>query len=201
MSREALEYAWAEARFDLAPWWSCPGIAEPLDAYSIYHSEYIKEIAATGRRYWGWNTTELDVIVDKLRAMTPEDPAILEVYKEALEIWMKNLPTIPVCTWPLAKGYSTAYWKGWPTTENLYAPPHPAFGAFLFVTLKLTRGATGLEARIEETIEKVNALTLTVEDLKRSIATISSYVTISIAVAVIAIVIAIVPMIYKPKRT
>jgi hypothetical protein len=47
----------------------------------------------------------------------------METYLQAMEIWLKNLPDIPIIQSFFIMPVSTTDWKGWPDSQNPYAAP------------------------------------------------------------------------------
>ena len=137
---ELLEYG----RFDITLQ-GPRGAARNGDPYFLlreFHSAYLPEKLGerkTGGTWtWAWlKSPELDALIDKLGTMNADDPAAIPVYKEATRLFMKLVPFIPVLNTPVDMLYSTKYWTGWPSTENLYMIGGPWWPEFLLVYYKL----------------------------------------------------------------
>jgi peptide/nickel transport system substrate-binding protein len=68
-----------------------------------------------------WTNEEYDRIVDEV-FVTPMDDydRLEELFGEAMEIWIPDLPDIPLTELYHRIGYNTTYWSNWPTAENPY---------------------------------------------------------------------------------
>ncbi|MCD6510435.1 MAG: ABC transporter substrate-binding protein [Thermoprotei archaeon] len=125
--------------FDITSHWLCGAWDDPLQLYEGFHSKYFMPI---GERmtagYWcRLVDKEFDEVIDKLEKMSPDDPAAEPYYKQALELYMKNLPAIPVVQTIFCMPFSTKYWIGWPSRDNMYIQPFTWWPTFLFVILNL----------------------------------------------------------------
>jgi peptide/nickel transport system substrate-binding protein len=128
-------------KFDLTSHWLCtpmPWNSDPFYLYNHLHSKWIKPIGERAVNNWvRLNCPELDEIIDKTESMSPDDPEIIPLYKKAIEIFMRELPAIPVVETSFSMPWQTTYWTGWPTKENFYAWPPSWWSEFLFVVLSI----------------------------------------------------------------
>ncbi|MEZ4710206.1 MAG: ABC transporter substrate-binding protein [Caldilineaceae bacterium] len=68
-----------------------------------------------------WSNPEYDQIVDEVYVTPMTDYAKLEgLFEQAMEIWLPNLPDIPLTELYHRIGYNETYWTNWPTAENPY---------------------------------------------------------------------------------
>ena len=51
------------------------------------------------------------------------DPKIDELFVQAMDIWLAELPIIPITQAKKLIPLDTTYWTGWPTQENPYDSP------------------------------------------------------------------------------
>ena len=51
------------------------------------------------------------------------DPQLDELYLQAMEIYLAELPVIPITQAKKIIPFNTTYWTGWPTAENNYIHP------------------------------------------------------------------------------
>jgi peptide/nickel transport system substrate-binding protein len=61
-----------------------------------------------------------------------DDPAYMDLYLQALEIWLDNLVDCPIQQWLHRMPMNTTYWTGWPTVDDPYVN-----GAFWHQTMNL----------------------------------------------------------------
>ena len=63
-----------------------------------------------------WHNDEYDAIVDEMAITPPEDQeALMDQWRRAMEIWLPELPDIPIQEWYHRIPMNTTYWQGWPT--------------------------------------------------------------------------------------
>src|SRR5207237_10390697 len=94
-----------------------------------------------------WKDDQYDKIVDEMAVTSSTDKAkLIDIFKRAMEIWLPNLPDIPLTKFHHRIGMNTTYWKGWPTDENPYVN-----GASWHLTWNL------INAKIEPVQELVEA--------------------------------------------
>lgn len=79
----------------------------------------------------------LDKLVGKLANMAPDSKVALSTYHQTLEEYLKVLPAAPIIQTIYTMAWNQTYWKGWPTTDNMYTVPFTWWGHFLFVTFNL----------------------------------------------------------------
>ena len=75
---------------------------------------------------------DFDVIVEKMNSIPMGDPRVLDLFHDAMAIWLKELPNIPFIQWFHRIPMNTTYWQGWPTVLNSYSN-----GAFWHLTFPL----------------------------------------------------------------
>lgn len=127
--------------FDITSHWWCGNWQEPPYTYASYLVEQLKPVneRATAGNWPRVNDPELDKLVKQMEGMSPDDPKIMDVYKQAFRVWMKNLPAVPVVQTTFVMPFNTKYWKGWPDEKNIYAVPFTWWPEFQFVLYKVTK--------------------------------------------------------------
>ncbi|HBT50608.1 MAG TPA: ABC transporter substrate-binding protein [Petrotoga sp.] len=103
------------------------------DPYSIYRKFATKNFVPIGERCTTGNWVRLkdaewDKVLDELAKVLPDSPGAHEAYVKALELFLKDLPVIPVAQTPYVTVFSTAYWTNWPTQDNMYVVPASHWG-------------------------------------------------------------------------
>lgn len=97
------------------------------DAYAtmdFFHSKYYKPIGeATDSRYYRWVNKNFDALVDTMAALAPDDPKFLEAARGSLEIWLRELPCLPLMQQMFIVPFNSTYWTNWPTADNNYTSP------------------------------------------------------------------------------
>ena len=104
--------------------------ADPYPTLRLYQSSAAGAPRATRSR---WSNAVYDQIVDEMAATPLEDqPKLIEQFKRAMEIWLPELPDVPLLEWYHRLPMNTAYWTGWPSASDPYVN-----GAFWHLTFPL----------------------------------------------------------------
>ncbi len=88
----------ATGDWDAGVWWLCGATVDPLELYGGYRSSYAAPI---GTRSVKGNDVrlqdpELDAVVAKLDAITPDDPAAMDLYMQAYDLFMRDAAAVPL---------------------------------------------------------------------------------------------------------
>jgi peptide/nickel transport system substrate-binding protein len=80
-----------------------------------------------------WTNKKYDDIVDQVFVTPMEDkPKLTQLFRQAMEIWLPELPDVQLTEFHHRIPMNTTYWKNWPTAENPYVN-----GAFWHLTYQL----------------------------------------------------------------
>jgi peptide/nickel transport system substrate-binding protein len=104
----------------------CPGyIAENLDLFnSKYYKPLGQKVALFEANSFRYRNPKLDAIVNEMLTVPPDDNAkMIPLFKQAMEIWLPDLPVIPVVQAPALVPFNNTYWTGWPTASNAWNMP------------------------------------------------------------------------------
>lgn len=119
-------------------------VAFPNDIYPFffsYHSKHAKplgEYQTTGDRGRSrLKSKELDEITDKMATTDPASDEYMEMAKKGLDIWYKELPSVPLIEKMFVQVFSDKYWKGWPDEDNMYQVPYQWWPSFIFILFHL----------------------------------------------------------------
>jgi peptide/nickel transport system substrate-binding protein len=63
---------------------------------------------------------EFDAIVDEMAVTPMGDARLLDQYHRAMEVWLRELPEVPLVQWYHRVLTNTTYWTNWPSEENPY---------------------------------------------------------------------------------
>jgi peptide/nickel transport system substrate-binding protein len=55
------------------------------------------------------------------------------LYHDAMAIWLRDLPVVPVTQAPALVPFNTTYWQGWPTADNAWNMPVSWWATFNLV--------------------------------------------------------------------
>ncbi len=132
--RDGSETAWIEPH--------CGAAQEPYPTFSHFHSKFSAPIGTTTGFRWAnsrYENPEYDAILDQMEALQPssDDGPYVELFRQAVDIWLRDLPEIVISEERHVWTYNAQCWKGWPSAENPYIAPYDVWGAFLTAIQKL----------------------------------------------------------------
>ncbi len=125
------ENQWVEnkttGQFDaIIDWDACGSINEPWASLDRYHARWAQPIGIPASNYNNqgrWNNQAYSDIVDQMASLPLGDPRIDGLFVEAMEIWLDELPFIPLVQDKQLISFDTTYWQNWPTANNAYVHP------------------------------------------------------------------------------
>lgn len=132
--RDGSEHAWIEPH--------CGAAQEPFPTFSHFHSKYSAPVGeVTGYRWANsrYENPEYDAILDSMEAMSPsvDDAAYVELWREAADIWLRDLPEIVLAEERHVWTFNARCWTGWPNEDDPYIAPYDVWGAFIQAVLNL----------------------------------------------------------------
>jgi peptide/nickel transport system substrate-binding protein len=98
-------------------------VNDPYETMNHYNGRYVVPTGQAAERPYRWKNDEYSALVDKMGSMHPSSPGFMDTYKQAMEIWLKNLPDIPLIQSIFIVPVSTTNWKGWPDAKTPYVAP------------------------------------------------------------------------------
>jgi peptide/nickel transport system substrate-binding protein len=108
-------------------WQACGSINEPWASMDTFNAKWVKPIGedpgGASNNNWRWKNEEYSKIVDQIGNLPLGDPKIDELFTQAMEIWMAELPIIPVTQAKKLIPLDETYWTGWPDQKNAYHSP------------------------------------------------------------------------------
>ena len=100
--------------FDIQTWFECGSVTDPWSTLNRYAGEAGSDNPPL------WSNDEYNDLVTQLGSVATDDPAVPDLAADALEIFLAELPVIPLAQRPEPLVTSTANWTNWPTNENPY---------------------------------------------------------------------------------
>ena len=140
--------------YDLAMNAFCPGyIAENLE---LFHSKNYVPLGQPApwfeRNSFRYSNPELDGIVDQMLQTPPSNVDTMKgLYHDALAIWLRDLPVIPLTQAPALVPFNSTYWQGWPTADNAWNMPVSWWATFNLVITGYPNGTGGWTGGIKPT--------------------------------------------------
>jgi peptide/nickel transport system substrate-binding protein len=108
-------------------------ISDPYDTLRLYQSASQAVPGGHQANRSLWSNTEYDKIVDQIYVTPMDDQKkLLDLFRQAMTIWLPELPDIQITEWYHRIPMNTNFWTGWPTKDNAYTN-----GAFWHLTFQL----------------------------------------------------------------
>ena len=105
-------------------WQTCGSTNEPWSSLDNFNAKWVVPVGERApRNNWRWADEEFSALVDEMGILASDDPRVEELFIEAMEIYMRELPVIPTTQARKLTPFNTTYWVGWPTAENAYTSP------------------------------------------------------------------------------
>jgi peptide/nickel transport system substrate-binding protein len=95
-------------------------VRDPYDTLNLYHSRYSKPTGQQATYPYRWVNADYDKLVDQIGALSGDDPKVLPLFRQAMDIWIKAMPDVGLVQWFHRIPTNTTYWTGWPSEENPY---------------------------------------------------------------------------------
>ena len=112
-------------------------VRDPYFTMRLYHSRFVQPTGTATPMFWRWQNAEFDALVDQMGQTRPDDPALIPLFRQAMEIWLRELPAIPLLQWFHRIPHNQTYWTNWPSAENPYMNSAYWVRSFLIVLLGL----------------------------------------------------------------
>jgi peptide/nickel transport system substrate-binding protein len=113
---------------------------DPYFMLSIYGSQYYRPTGEPAPIWWAtsrWQNAEYDALVEQIAPLQVDDPAVMDLFLQAMDIWVQDMPDIYLGQLIIRYPMSTEYWTNWPTQENVYGFPHSWQDEFLKTFINL----------------------------------------------------------------
>ena len=95
-------------------------VRDPYFTLRLYHSQFVQPTGTPTPYFWRWQNEEFDWIVDEMGKTDPADPELAALFHQALDVWLPNLPAVPLLQFYHRIPHNQTYWKNWPSAENPY---------------------------------------------------------------------------------
>ena len=69
---------------------------------------------------WRWKNTKYDELIDKMGQTPTKSKEMINIYKNAMDIWLKELPSIPLVQWSHRIPHNETFWTNWPSQSDPY---------------------------------------------------------------------------------
>ena len=112
-----------DGKFDLTLFGHRGSISDPFATLEMYHSKNAFEVGRPTLFPARWSNAEYDKLVDRIGAMSPDDPRVKDLVLSAMDIWLREAVEAPISEWYHRVPMNQTYWTGWPTEADPYMQP------------------------------------------------------------------------------
>jgi peptide/nickel transport system substrate-binding protein len=142
LATQAYDQAASVGDFDVRMYTICGSVVDPyatLERFTASHAlPQGTPLPGNPNQPSGrWKNQAYTDLVNQIGSLVPGDPKIATLTHDALEIFQRELPAIPLYQQVRIVPYSTTYWTNWPTKENNYFHPPNWWMSFLRVVTEL----------------------------------------------------------------
>ncbi|MEM2930426.1 MAG: hypothetical protein QW797_06160, partial [Thermoproteota archaeon] len=118
-------------------------MGDPVPTLDVFHSKWYAPIGNTSNspgiqganpRY---RNPELDAIIDELWTIPLDHPRAASLLEQAFYIVQRDCITVPAVEKTFVQTFSTKYWVGWPSGENMYIVPYNWWPMFFFILARI----------------------------------------------------------------
>ena len=108
-------------------WQTCGSVNEPWNSMDTFNTKWLMPVGERANRdQWRWQgaaADEYSQLVDQIGTLPLGDPKIDELFVQAMDIWLAELPVIPVTQAKKIIPFNQTYWTGWPSATNKFIHP------------------------------------------------------------------------------
>jgi len=108
-------------------WQTCGSINEPWSSLNSFNIKWYKpigqKIGSANANGWRWKNEKYSKIVDRIGKLPLNDPKTYSLIVEAMDLWMEELPIIPITQAKKIVPFNNTYWRNWPSAANPYIQP------------------------------------------------------------------------------
>ena len=112
-------------------------VRDPYFTLRLYHKRFVQPTGEPTTVYWRWANDEFSEIVDEMGRTAPEDPRMIPLLRKALDIWLAEMPAIPLLQFYHRLPHNTTNTTNWPSEENPYINSAYWHRTWLLVLLNL----------------------------------------------------------------
>ncbi len=91
---------------------------DPYFTLSLYHSRHIRPTGTFAEYAWRWGNPASDAVVERTSRTESEEPALRAQFREAMDFWLAELPSVPLVQWQHRIAHNETYWRGWPSADD-----------------------------------------------------------------------------------
>lgn len=108
-------------------WQTCGSVNEPWASLDNFNVKWLKPVGERAdNNGWRWSGPDAEAyskLVDEMGSLPLGDPKVQDLFNQAMKIWEKDLPVIPITQAKKIIPFDNKYWTGWPTADDDYVHP------------------------------------------------------------------------------
>jgi len=112
-------------------------VRDPYRTLDLYHSRFVVPTGEATFPFYRWVNKKYDRIVEEMGAIAYDDPKMFSLFRQAMEIWLKELPDKPLVSFYHRNPINHTYWTGWPNEEDPYINDANWHKTFLLILVRL----------------------------------------------------------------
>lgn len=102
-------------------WHNCGSVNEPWASLDTLNQKWVVPVGTrASNNPFRWSNAEYSDLVDQMGTLPLGDPRIKDLFVRAADIYLSELPTIPITQAKKLIPFDTTHWTGWPTHDNNY---------------------------------------------------------------------------------
>ena len=112
----------AEGNFECLMFGHGGSVRDPYFTMKLYQSASVNIPGGHQVNFYHWENAEFDELTDKVAATHPDEfDTVMGYFHDAMEIWLEELPDVPILEFYHRIVMSETYWANWPTDpDNSY---------------------------------------------------------------------------------
>ncbi|MDF1515255.1 MAG: hypothetical protein P1S60_15710, partial [Anaerolineae bacterium] len=122
----------AAGEYDILVLVHCGSNFDPFDSFERFHSKYVGDnVGGQGAHDYAGDP-RMDELIELMETTPPDtnNPQYVEWAQEAMDIYLRDMPTLIISEELHVITMSETYWTGWPTSEDPYISPYPCWNDF-----------------------------------------------------------------------
>ena len=93
---------------------------DPYFVLRQYQSRFVQPTNKPADMPWRWKNTRYDELIDQMGQTPTKSKEMINIYKNAMDIWLKELPSIPLVQWSHRIPHNETFWTNWPSQSDPY---------------------------------------------------------------------------------
>lgn len=131
----ALTAAVTAGNFEMEINTHCGSQYDPWQTLEHFHSKYSApegESTSNNRAPTRYVNAEMDALLEQMETLqpSPDNVEYVQLVQQATDIFLRDLPEIPLAEELHTQPFNNTYWTGWPSSEDPYAAPFVAWEGF-----------------------------------------------------------------------